>query len=176
MLELWNEWCHSTIGKRDNTLHSEVFRRVVISALATHGRANDAEKVFNTCSLTDKTNEIMLLSLLTAFSHTGSHKRAISLLNRVEKEQTLSVQVYNAVIDACARVGEFDLALEIVDRMKNRDVIPNEVSWMTLLGPCRAHVNIPVAEFAFQELQRVSTRLGKSNSSTCDLGKCLQSC
>ena len=119
------------------------------------GRADDAEKVFNIRSLSDKTNEIMLLSLLTAFSHAGLHKRAISLLNRVEKEKVLSVRVCTAVIDACARVGEFDLALEIVDRMRNRDMIPNEVAWMSLLGPCRAHINISVAEFVFQELQKV---------------------
>ena len=87
VLEVWNEWCQSTIGRRDNTLHSEVFCGGVISALAMNGRADDAEKVFNTRSLADKTNEIMLLSLLTAFSHAGLHKRAISLLNRVEKNK-----------------------------------------------------------------------------------------
>ena len=155
VLETWNEWCQSTIGRRDNTLHSEVFCGGVISALAMNGRADDAEKVFDIRSLADKTSEIMLLSLLTAFSHGTLHKRAISLLNRVEKEQVLSVRVYNAAIDACARVGEFDLALEIVDRMRNRNVIPDEITWMSLLGPCRAHINISVAEFAFQELQKV---------------------
>ena len=155
VLEVWNEWCQSTIGRRDNTLHSEVFRGGVISAFAMNGRADDAEKVFSARSLADKTDEIMFLSLLTAFSHAGLHKRAISLLNRVEQEQVLSVQVYNVVIDACSRAGEFDHALEIVDRMRNRNVIPDKVTWMTLLGPCRAHINISVAEFAFQELQKV---------------------
>ena len=165
VLEVRSEWCQSTIGSKDNTLHSDLFHGAVISALAMHGRADDAEKVFNTRLLTDKTNEIMLLSLLTAFSHAGLHKRAISLLNRVEKEQILSVRVYTAVIDACARAGEFDLALEIVDRMRNQSVISDEITWMTLLGPCRAHINISVAEFAFQELQKVQPDLENRSTS-----------
>ena len=60
VLEVWNEWSQSTIGSNQNTLHSEVFCGAVISALAMNGRADDAEKIFNTQPLTDKTNEIML--------------------------------------------------------------------------------------------------------------------
>ena len=153
--EVWSEWRESIVGTMENTLHSKVLRGAVISALAMHGRADDAEEVFNTRPLSEKTDEIMLLSLLTAFSHAGLPDRAISLLNRVEPEQNLSVRVYTAVIDACARVGHFDVALGIVDRMRGRDVIPNDITWMTLLGPCRTHVNIPVAELAFRELQKV---------------------
>ena len=94
----------------------------------------------------------------------------------LKQEQVLSVRVYTAVIDACARVGELDLALEIVDRMRNQNVIPDRVTWMTLLGPCRAHINIPVAEFVFQELQKVQTDLEDQVNSVCCLGRCLQSC
>ena len=36
VLEVWNEWCQSTIGGRDNTLHSEAFRGFVMIALSTH--------------------------------------------------------------------------------------------------------------------------------------------
>ena len=36
VLEVWNKWCQSTIGRRDNTLHSEVLRGAVMTALSTH--------------------------------------------------------------------------------------------------------------------------------------------
>ena len=36
VLEVWNEWCQSTIGRRDNTLHSEIFRGAVMTVLSTH--------------------------------------------------------------------------------------------------------------------------------------------
>ena len=36
VLETWNEWCQSVVGRRDNTLHSEVFRDVVMAALSAH--------------------------------------------------------------------------------------------------------------------------------------------
>ena len=36
VLEVWDEWCQSTIGRNDNTLHSEVFRGAVMTVLSTH--------------------------------------------------------------------------------------------------------------------------------------------
>ena len=36
VLEVWNEWSQSTIGRKDNTLHSEVFRCAVMIVLSTH--------------------------------------------------------------------------------------------------------------------------------------------
>ena len=156
VLEVWNEWCQSTIGRRDNTLHSEVFRGGVISALAMNGRADVAEKVFNIRSLTDQNKRNhALVTAHCSFHMQDFTKEQFHCSIVLKFEQVLSVRVYTAVIDACARVGEFGLALEIVDRMRNQNVIPNEVTWMTLLGPCRAHINISVAEFAFQELQKV---------------------
>ena len=49
MLEVWNEWCQSTIGTNKNTLHSYVFRRVVMTALSTHPNT-----VFEACDMLEK--------------------------------------------------------------------------------------------------------------------------
>ena len=49
VLEVWNEWSQSTIGRRDNTLHSEVFRGVVMTALST-----DPTTVCEACKMLEK--------------------------------------------------------------------------------------------------------------------------
>ena len=49
VLEVWNEWCQSTIGRRDNTLHSEVFRGAVMTALST-----DPTTVSEACKMLEK--------------------------------------------------------------------------------------------------------------------------
>ena len=52
VLEVWNEWCQSTIGSRDNTLHSEIFRRhAVMTALSTHPTTvSEACKMLNSAT------------------------------------------------------------------------------------------------------------------------------
>ena len=101
----------------------------------------------------------MLVSVLTAFSHSNLHKEAVSLLQRDESEiglmQRPSVRVYSVVVDACVHAGEFDLALKIIDKMRRQGVIPNGVTWMSVLGPFRAKMNLKIAELAFSELRKV---------------------
>ena len=36
VLQVWNEWCQSTIGSRENTFHSEAFQDAVMTTLSTH--------------------------------------------------------------------------------------------------------------------------------------------
>ena len=49
VLEVWNEWCQSTIGRRDNTPHSEVFCGAVMTALSTHPTT-----VFEACKMLEE--------------------------------------------------------------------------------------------------------------------------
>ena len=82
----------------------------------------------------------------------------MSLLDRAEGKSDesgsgLGVEVYNAVVDSCSRAGSFDDAFAVIRRMHERGVEPNAVTWMSILGPCRQHGNVDVAERVFEELQ-----------------------
>eukprot|EP00300_Choanocystis_sp_HF-7_P002876 c12182_g1_i2.p2 GENE.c12182_g1_i2~~c12182_g1_i2.p2 ORF type:complete len:216 (+),score=49.90 c12182_g1_i2:961-1608(+) len=50
----------------------------------------------------------------------------------------------------------FERALKIIDRMRARGAPPDVVTWMTVLGPCRAHNNLQVAKRAFDEILAIS--------------------
>ena len=58
VLEVWNEWSQSTIGRRDNTLHSEVFRGVVMRALST-----DPTTVCESCKMFGKATDGLNVTL-----------------------------------------------------------------------------------------------------------------
>ena len=156
----WNEWHSSVIGSNLHAHHQGKLRNAVISALAMHGQADIAESVYNEQSLSDpKDNEIMLVSLLTAYSRAGLYERAVSLLDQViQVQKSISTQVFTVAVDACSRAGKFDLALDIINKMQNQDMLPNEVTWMAILGPCRVHGNLNIAELAFNQLQKVANK------------------
>ena len=168
-VEAWEEWQASDLGASNSDPFSQVLRCAMVSALAMHGKADAAEAVFNErffsesedsdlSQSVDKSEHIILVSLLTAFSHAGLPDRCVSLLDRAEGKSDesgsgLGVEVYNAVVDSCARAGSFDDAFRIISRMRERGVEPNAVTWMSVLGPCRQHGDVCVAEHAFEELQ-----------------------
>ena len=49
-------------------------------------------------------------------------------------------------------VGDFEQAQLILQGMEAKGVVPDVVTWMTLLGPCRLHRNLAVAEYAFEKI------------------------
>ncbi len=154
----WNEWQHSTLGSTEVAQYSDILRSAMIAAVATHGDAKTAEEIYSSRPPTSVTTpgtptlDMMLVSLLTAYSHAGRPDRAVALLQEAESRGPVSVILYNTVIDACARVGDFAQAQAIIARMREKAVLPDAVTWTTILGPCRSHHNLPVAEVAFEHL------------------------
>ena len=138
--------------------HLPVVTGSMLSVLAMHGA--DAEtlellKDIPPASL----NSYMVTAALTAFSHSGNVDAAHALLEQVEMHgsQTPSIQSYTALVDVCARRGDFASALAIIDRAKCQKVGEDDVMWMTVLGPCRRFKNLPVAQTAFAAIQRLGS-------------------
>jgi pentatricopeptide repeat protein len=163
VLQVWNEWQQSPLGSSGSALFSDMLHSAVISAVATHGDSETAEELFNSrpsvyAKPTPGFNHCRTLRLLiTAHAHAGFPKRAVSRLQQAEATGSVDVFVYNATIDACARAGDFEQAQAIINRMRSRGVQPDVITWMTLLGPCRSHRNLPVATYAFDQLLRITT-------------------
>src|SRR5262249_34830387 len=76
--------------------------------------------------------------------------------NLLEKFQSIAtIYSYNAVVDAFSRKGEFQSALNIVAKAKERGLSPNFVTWMSILSPCRHHNELKVALQAFEEARKL---------------------
>jgi pentatricopeptide repeat protein len=154
----WGEWRQSPLGSSDAVPFSDLLRTAVITAAASHGDAKTAEELYRSSPATfaiptpGHDQESMRTSLITAYSHAGLSDMAVAQLREAEAAGPVSVIVYSTAIDACARVGDFDQAQAIIANMRAKGVFPNDITWMSLLGPCRKYRNVSVAEYAFSQI------------------------
>uniref|UniRef100_A0A7S4RPL2 PROP1-like PPR domain-containing protein n=1 Tax=Ditylum brightwellii TaxID=49249 RepID=A0A7S4RPL2_9STRA len=68
----------------------------------------------------------------------GRYKDGIQLLNEMKKDWNLKPDVvaYTAAIAGCADAGEYQIALELLQRMKEEEVEPNVVTYSAVIGAC----------------------------------------
>ena len=78
-------------------------------------------------------------SVITAYARSSdpyATERALAVLERLEASPIISptVTTYNAVIDACAKHGEPERALEVLNKMKQMSIVPDSTSYDTVLN------------------------------------------
>ncbi|MQM16206.1 hypothetical protein Taro_049161 [Colocasia esculenta] len=125
----------------------------MIVALAAHGQAKDAIKLFE--QMVEKTqvkpNRVTFIGVLTACSHAGMVEKGRLYFNSMEDKYGIfpSPDHYACVVDLLGRAGLLREAFELVNSM------PGEAHggvWGALLGACRIHVNVEIAEVAANAL------------------------
>ncbi|MCL7031447.1 hypothetical protein MKW94_024350 [Papaver nudicaule] len=120
----------------------------MITGFAMHGRAESAVKLFYDMLETDvKPNEVTFIGVLTACSHSGMVEQGKEIFERMQKEfgVTPSADHYTCIVDMLGRCGYLEEALELVQRMP---VKPHGGIWGALLGACKIHKNVEIAEIA----------------------------
>jgi pentatricopeptide repeat protein len=141
--------------------HLPVVAGSMLSILAVHGADGETLELLKDIPPASL-NSYMVTAALTAFSHSGNVVAARALLEQVEVHgsQTpgANIQSYTALVDGYARNGDFASALAIIDRAKYQSRVgEDDVMWMTVLGPCRHFKNLPVAQTAFETIQRLGS-------------------
>jgi len=129
----------------------------MLSVLAAHGDVNQMDHFFSQVSH-KQVNEHMLASALTAYSHNGLAEEAWNLLKKIEfvsGSAVVSINAYNAVVDAFSRKGQFQSALAVIEKAKERGIIPNSVTWMSILSPCRRYKELSIAQQAFEAIKKL---------------------
>ncbi|MCL7041147.1 hypothetical protein MKW94_012517 [Papaver nudicaule] len=120
----------------------------MITGFAMHGRAESAVELFYDMLETDvKPNEVTFIGVLSACSHAGMVKVGKEIFERMQKEfgVTPSADHYTCIVDMLGRCGYLEEALELVQRMP---VKPHGGIWGALLGACKIHKNVEIAEIA----------------------------
>ncbi|CAN8251990.1 unnamed protein product [Cochlearia groenlandica] len=124
----------------------------MISGYAQHGLANNALELFRKMNLVlPKPNSVTFLCLLFACSHGGLVDEGLSYFHLMEEKYGLvpEIEHYVCVVDILSRVGRLAEAHDFIRKMP---IEPNEKVWLTLLGACRVHGNVELAEFAAQKV------------------------
>ncbi|KAL4202109.1 hypothetical protein AMTRI_Chr02g219400 [Amborella trichopoda] len=125
---------------------------VMIEALAIHGHGEEALRVFSRMlKVGVLPNEVTLLSVLSACSHSGLVSEGRKLFREMNAKYGLvpRVEHYGCIVGLHSRAGLLDEAQELVWGMGER---PNGLVWRALAGGCMAYGNVEMAKDACQLL------------------------
>lgn len=124
----------------------------MISALALHGNADRALDVFN--RMVDEgfePDDVTFVGILSACSHAGLVETGCRYFDSMILDYKISPKLhhYGCMIHLLSRAGLFDEAEAIMKRMEMK---PDGAIWGSLLGACRVHGNVELAEVVADHL------------------------
>ncbi|KAG6587679.1 Pentatricopeptide repeat-containing protein, partial [Cucurbita argyrosperma subsp. sororia] len=119
----------------------------LIVGYARHGFGKEALAVFESMKMTIKPDEVTLVGVLSACSHTGLVDKGMEYFNSMHQNYgiTANSKHYTCMIDLLGRAGRLDEALNL---MKNMPFSPDAATWGALLGASRIYGNTELGEKA----------------------------
>ncbi|KAK7278684.1 hypothetical protein RJT34_23719 [Clitoria ternatea] len=124
----------------------------MIAAYGYHGRGKEAIELFHMMlSSAILPNRVTFVSLLYACSHAGLIEEGLRFFNLMWEEHAVrpDVKHYTCIVDLLGRAGRLDEAVKLIEAMT---VEKDEKLWSALLGACRIHKNMELAEKAVNSL------------------------
>ncbi|XP_020548880.1 pentatricopeptide repeat-containing protein At2g29760, chloroplastic isoform X1 [Sesamum indicum] len=127
----------------------------MIAGLGMHGRGKDAVELFSKMMEAKvKPTSVTFTNLLSACSHSGLVKEAREFFHQMEKVYKIvpGVEHYACMVDVLGRAGLLQDALELI---KNMPTTLGASVWGALLGACRLHKNVELAQYACNNLLEI---------------------
>lgn len=127
----------------------------MIQGLSMHGKAEEALELFSKMIETGiKPNGVTFIGLLHACSHMGLVEKGRDFFTSMTRVYGITPRIehYGCMVDLLSRAGCLQEAHEFI---RNMPMKPNAVIWGALLGGCRVHKNIKLAEEAMMHLQQL---------------------
>ncbi|KAL5727064.1 hypothetical protein ACHQM5_000296 [Ranunculus cassubicifolius] len=140
----------------------QVFRRTnnknvacwnsMIMGFAIHGRGEEAFHLFNEmCNAGIEPDSITFTAVLSACKHSGLTDEGWNYFDTMKKEYNITptLEHYACMVDLLGRGGYLDEALYFIQTMP---LEPDASIWGALLGSCKIHKNLDLAEIAAKHL------------------------
>ncbi|KAH6837145.1 Tetratricopeptide repeat superfamily protein [Perilla frutescens var. hirtella] len=146
------------------TIFNQMTRRDIvswnslISSYAVHGLGSKALQTFQEMvQLGMSPTSISFISVLGACSHSGLVDEGKLVFESMVKEHGIypSVEHYACIVDLLGRANRLDEAAKIIADMRDE---PGPMVWGSLLGSCRIHCNVKLAERASSRLFELEPR------------------
>ncbi|MQL89647.1 hypothetical protein Taro_022228 [Colocasia esculenta] len=134
------------------TVRSLVSWNTVIMALALHGHGLRALHLFEGMinSRSARPDAVTYLAVLSGCNHAGLVEDGLRVFHSMRQEMVpFNVKHYGCVVDMLGRAGRLHEAYDMVTTMP---LPPDVVLWQTLLGACKTHGDIALAEHVSQKL------------------------
>ncbi|CAI0405452.1 unnamed protein product [Linum tenue] len=132
--------------------HNIVSLNSIISGYAQHGKGSEALLLFNQMIRVKMVpTSITFIALLSACAHTGQVEEGRRYFNRMINEFGIEPEAehFSCMIDLLSRAGKLGEAKRLIETMP---FTPGMAAWATLLGACRKHGKMELAEIAANEL------------------------
>ncbi|EOY11964.1 Pentatricopeptide repeat - like 10 [Theobroma cacao] len=127
----------------------------MIQGLAMHGQAQEAVRVFSMMiEMGVMPNGVTFIGLLHACSHMGLVDEGRRFFSGMIRDYGIipEIEHYGCMVDLFSRAGLLQEAHEFI---MNMPIKPNGVVWGALLGGCKVHKNIKLAEEATRHLAQL---------------------
>ncbi|KAK6146369.1 hypothetical protein DH2020_020238 [Rehmannia glutinosa] len=124
----------------------------MISGYAQHGLSHKALDLFNKMRNKGmKPDWITFVGVLSACNHAGLVELGLCYFDKMQKEYGIRVKPdhYTCMIDLLGRAGKLKEAMDMIKKMPFE---PHSAIYGTILGACRIHKNLEIAEFAATNL------------------------
>ncbi|KAL3817982.1 hypothetical protein ACJIZ3_003887 [Penstemon smallii] len=124
----------------------------MISGYAQYGVSDKALNLFNDMRNNGiKPDWITFVGVLSACNHAGLVDLGIQYFVKMQKDYGIKLKPdhYTCMIDLLGRAGKLTEAVNLITKMPFE---PHPAIYGTLLGACRIHKNLEVAEFASEKL------------------------
>ncbi|RDX80142.1 putative pentatricopeptide repeat-containing protein, partial [Mucuna pruriens] len=141
----------------------------MIVGLAINGHGEEALAMFsNMIEASVIPDEITYIGVLCACTHAGMVEKGKSFFTIMTMHHGIKPNVthYGCMVDLLGRAGLLEEALEVI---LNMPVKPNSIVWGSLLGACRVHKNVQLAEMAAKQILELEPENGAVYVLLCNI-------
>ncbi|KAH1235220.1 Pentatricopeptide repeat-containing protein, mitochondrial [Glycine max] len=123
-----------------------------------HGLGEEALNVFHDmCSSGVPPDDVTFIGVLSACSYSGKVKEGLELFETMKCKYQVEpgIEHYACLVDLLGRADQVNEAMKLVEKMPME---PDAIVWGALLGACRTHMKLDLAEVAVEKLAQLEPK------------------
>ncbi|KAK1432762.1 hypothetical protein QVD17_09661 [Tagetes erecta] len=124
----------------------------IITGYAQHGLGDEALEFFHKlCSLGVTADDVTFVGVLSACSYTGKIDKGLEIFELMKSKYLVDPKTahYACMVDLLGRGGRLQEAMDLINNMPME---ADAIIWGSLMGACRTHMNLEMAEVAAKKL------------------------
>jgi pentatricopeptide repeat protein len=132
----------------------------MIAGYAMHGYGKQSVQLFEQMRLSAvKPDRVTFIGVLSACCHAGLVDEGRQYFDCMSQHYHIlpTLEHYGCMIDLLSRAGQLDEALDFIKKMP---IKPDAAVWGSLLGACRIHKNIELAEYVAKHIFELDPKNG----------------
>ncbi|XP_071725455.1 pentatricopeptide repeat-containing protein At1g56690, mitochondrial-like [Rutidosis leptorrhynchoides] len=130
----------------------------IITGYAQYGLGEEALEIFKKLSsLGVKPDDVTFIGILSACSYTGKINEGLEIFESMKSKYLVDPKIehYACMVDLLGRGGRLDEAMDLIGNMPME---ADAIIWGSLMGACRTHMNLEMAEVAAKKLVQLEPK------------------